>query len=151
MSFAQFAADARTQAAVLWSLSIIDNHQGRRTGGVIWHTTGSGKALTMVMLAKAPALHPTIPDPRIILVTDRVDLDDQLAKTFLACGKKVHRITSSGDLVAALRAGKFDIFTTVINKLNAAAGQGFRAGEVSRDAGGVNEFADVRGCAAAPA
>jgi type I restriction enzyme R subunit len=102
------------------------NHQGQRTGGVIWHTTGSGKSLTMVMLAKALALHPTIPDPRIILVTDRVDLDDQLSKTFLACGKKVHRATSSSDLVAALRAGKFDIFTTVINKLDAAAGQGFR-------------------------
>lgn len=53
-------------------------HEGRRTGGVIWHTTGSGKSLTMVMLAKALAIHPAITNPRVVLVTDRIDLDDQI-------------------------------------------------------------------------
>jgi type I restriction enzyme R subunit len=51
------------------------NAQGERTGGVIWHTTGTGKSLTMVMLAKALSLHPNIKNPRVILVTDRVNLD----------------------------------------------------------------------------
>jgi len=61
-------------------LVIID--EGKRKGGVIWHTQGSGKSLTMVMLAQAIALEKTIRNPKIILVTDRTDLDDQLTKTF---------------------------------------------------------------------
>lgn len=59
---------------------------GSRSGGVIWHTTVSGKSLTMVMLAKALALHPSFINPRVIIVTDRVDLDGQIAGTFKACG-----------------------------------------------------------------
>src|SRR5207302_756119 len=66
-------------------------HEGHREGGVIWHTTGSGKSITMVMLAKAIALHQGIKNPRIVLVTDREDLDKQLADTFAACGKVAAR------------------------------------------------------------
>ncbi|MCC6542515.1 MAG: type I restriction endonuclease subunit R, partial [Flavobacteriales bacterium] len=51
---------------------------GKRRGGVIWHTQGSGKSLTMVMLSKALALDKAIADPRVVLVTDRVDLDRQI-------------------------------------------------------------------------
>ena len=54
---------------------------GRRKGGVVWHTQGSGKSLTMVMLAKAIARENLL-DYKLILVTDRVDLDDQIYKTF---------------------------------------------------------------------
>ena len=57
-----------------------------RPGGVVWHTQGSGKSLTMVMLAKSLALHPAILSPKIILVTDRIDLEDQICGTFRACG-----------------------------------------------------------------
>ncbi|GHO49176.1 type I restriction endonuclease subunit R [Ktedonospora formicarum] len=102
------------------------NVQGKRTGGVIWHTTGSGKSLTMVMLAKALALHPTITKPRIILVTDRIDLDDQIWNTFVACGKKVHKAQSGADLVEKVKEGKFDIITTIINKFEAADNKKFK-------------------------
>lgn len=102
------------------------NIQGERTGGVIWHTTGSGKSLTMVMLAKALALHPGIRNPRVILVTDRIDLDDQIWKTFLACGKKVHKAVSGADLVQTVKSGTFDIITTVINKFEAAVDKNFK-------------------------
>ena len=97
------------------------NHQGERTGGVIWHTTGSGKSLMMVMLAKALALHPNIQNPRIVLVTDRIDLDDQIWKTFNACGKKAEKAQSGRHLVELVQSGKVDIITTVINKFEAAA------------------------------
>jgi len=60
---------------------------GKRNGGVIWHTQGSGKSLTMVMLAQAIALEPTIRNPKIVLVTDRVDLDTQITATFKKCGR----------------------------------------------------------------
>lgn len=59
--------------------------KGNHEGGVIWHTQGSGKSLTMVMLAQLIASHPRIKNPKIILVTDRIDLDDQITETFQKC------------------------------------------------------------------
>ena len=59
--------------------------KGNHEGGVIWHTQGSGKSLTMVMLAQLIASHPKIKNPKIILVTDRIDLDDQITETFKKC------------------------------------------------------------------
>ncbi|MFN3830531.1 MAG: DEAD/DEAH box helicase family protein, partial [Tepidimonas ignava] len=55
---------------------------GARKGGVIWHTQGSGKSLTMVMLGRSLALERSIENPRIIIVTDRDDLDKQIKDTF---------------------------------------------------------------------
>jgi len=97
------------------------NAQGARTGGVIWHTTGSGKSLTMVMLAKALALHPKVNNPRVVIVTDRIDLDDQIWRTFTACGKPVARASSGADLVDLVRSPKAEIITTVIDKFETAA------------------------------
>ena len=101
-------------------------HLGRdgvRPGGVIWHTTGSGKSLTMVMLAKALALHPNIPNPRIVIVTDRIDLDAQIWGTFRACGKTVDRARSGRHLARMIEAGNVDIITTLIDKFPTVAGR----------------------------
>ncbi len=100
--------------------------QGTRAGGVIWHTTGSGKSLTMVMLAKAITLHPNIANPRVVLVTDRIDLDDQIWKTFRACGKKAEKATSGKNLIELVRSDKVDIITTVIDKFETAAKEGIK-------------------------
>lgn len=89
---------------------------GTRSGGVIWHTTGSGKSLTMVMLAKALTLHPNIQNPRVILVTDRINLDKQIWNTFHDCGKTVSRAKNGKDLIKLIRENKTDLITTVINK-----------------------------------
>ena len=97
------------------------NVQGERTGGVIWHTTGSGKSITMVLLAKALALHPNITNPRVIIVTDRIDLDDQIWRTFNACGKKTVKAGSGAELVQLVQANQADIITTVINKFETVA------------------------------
>ena len=70
-----------------------------RMGGVIWHTQGSGKSLTMVMLARNLALDPGVLNPRIVLVTDRDDLDKQLGNTFAACGLEANRATSGRNLL----------------------------------------------------
>lgn len=91
----------------------------KREGGVIWHTTGSGKSITMVLLAKAISLAESIIDPKIILVTDRVDLDDQIYKTFKACGKEVKRATSGENLFNLIEENKATIITTIINKFEA--------------------------------
>lgn len=98
--------------------------KGKRQGGVIWHTQGSGKSLTMVMLAKSLALEPSITNPKIILVTDRVDLDDQIYKTFRSCGKEVRQAKSGYDLKKIIQSGKSSIITTVIDKFDSAQKQG---------------------------
>jgi type I restriction enzyme R subunit len=93
----------------------------QRPGGVIWHTTGSGKSLTMVMLAKALSLEPTIKNPKVVIVTDRIDLDRQIWKTFLACRKTVERANSGSHLVQLVSQRKADIITTIIDKFESAA------------------------------
>lgn len=99
-------------------------HSGQRPGGVVWHTQGSGKSLTMVMLAKAIAMEPAIQDPRIMLVTDRVDLDDQLYGTFRACAAEVVKARSGKHLEELLREPKARIITTLMQKFEAVAKRG---------------------------
>ena len=55
-------------------------------GGIVWHTQGSGKSLTMLWLALKLRRDPHHDNPTIVIVTDRVDLDEQITKTFIACG-----------------------------------------------------------------
>ena len=96
------------------------NKEGNRQGGVIWHTTGSGKSLTMVMLSKALALDVSIESPRIIIVTDRISLDKQIFKTFVNCGKHVKKAKSGNDLVELLQDKGNEIITTIIDKFEIA-------------------------------
>lgn len=108
--------------AVRWTLERISKVQpdGKRQGGVIWHTQGSGKSLTMVMLAQLIAMHPQIKNPKIILVTDRVDLDDQITDTFKKCGKPVMNAATGEKLVELLETNSDAIITTIINKFQSA-------------------------------
>ncbi|UCH92210.1 MAG: type I restriction endonuclease subunit R [Candidatus Aminicenantes bacterium] len=93
---------------------------GKRQGGVIWHVQGSGKSLAMVMMAKGLAMEPDIPNPRIVLVTDRINLDDQICTTFKHCGMKPVMAKTGNHLIRLLESEKKTIITTVINKFNAA-------------------------------
>ena len=89
---------------------------GRRKGGLIWHTQGSGKSLTMVMLVKC--LIEMIQNPRVIVVTDRTDLDIQIRDTFKACNIKVgvQQATSSKDLIKRIKSKTTDVITTLVHK-----------------------------------
>ena len=93
---------------------------GVRKGGVIWHTQGSGKSLTMVMLGRALALDKAITNPRIIIVTDRDDLDKQIKGTFKSCDMEPVRANSGGHLLELVR-DKAPLVTTIINKFDSAA------------------------------
>lgn len=93
---------------------------GARRGGVVWHTQGSGKSLTMVMLAKALGLDGEINNRRVVLVTDRIDLDQQLATTFKACGVDVEQAKTGNHLLELVSRNKAAIVATVINKFEAA-------------------------------
>lgn len=104
-------------------VSHIDTSTGKRKGGVIWHTQGSGKSLTMVMLAQMLASNKNISNPKIILVTDRVDLDDQISDTFKKCQKAVKQATTGSNLTELLNENSDAIITTIINKFEAAVKQ----------------------------
>ncbi len=99
---------------------ILQLENGKRKGGVVWHTQGSGKSLTMVMLAQAIALEKRIRNPKIILVTDRIDLDDQITGTFRKCGMFVENATTGQRLVELMESKSDSVVTTVINKFEAA-------------------------------
>ncbi len=94
--------------------------QGKRRGGVIWHTQGSGKSLTMVMLAQAIAMDKNILNPKIILVTDRTDLDNQITETFRKCGIPVLNASTGSKLVEHLQSKSDSVITTIINKFETA-------------------------------
>ncbi|RBP30935.1 type I restriction enzyme R subunit [Oceanihabitans sediminis] len=96
------------------------NNNGQRTGGVVWHTQGSGKSLTMVMLAQAIAMEPSILNPKIILVTDRTDLDTQITGTFRKCGLDVDNAKTGSQLVELLHTESDAVVTTIINKFETA-------------------------------
>jgi type I restriction enzyme, R subunit len=93
---------------------------GSRQGGVVWHTQGSGKSLTMVMLATAIAeeIEPTAMK-KVVLVTDRIDLDEQIWKTFLHCGLEPVRATTGKHLAKLLEDPTVPVITTVIDKFEA--------------------------------
>ncbi|EEW5064641.1 type I restriction endonuclease subunit R, partial [Escherichia coli] len=100
---------------------------GGREGGVIWHTTRSGKSYTMVFLSKALILHDSLKQCRIVVVTDRVDLEGQLSGTFVSGGElagkddKAKAMATSGQKLAQqIGSGKERIIFTLIQKFNSA-------------------------------
>lgn len=109
--------------AIQATLERVTNVKGdsQRKGGVIWHTTGSGKSLTMVMLAKALVLHPAITNPKVIIITDRVDLDDQITGTFKACGKSVEQAKTGEHLIRLVNSNSSSVITSIIDKFQTAA------------------------------
>lgn len=72
----------------------------RREGGIIWHTQGSGKSLTMVWLTKW--LRENRKDARVLIITDRTELDEQIEKVFLGVNEHIYRTKSCADLIATL-------------------------------------------------
>lgn len=90
-----------------------------RKGGVIWHTQGSGKSLTMVMLGRCLALDKDVVNPRIIIVTDRDDLDKQIKGTFKSCELEPIRARSGAHLAELIEA-RAPLITTIINKFSTA-------------------------------
>ncbi|HAU26614.1 MAG TPA: DEAD/DEAH box helicase, partial [Alteromonas australica] len=102
------------------------DEKGAREGGVIWHTTGSGKSFTMVFLSKALIWLESLANCRVIVVTDRVDLEDQLSRTFSSGGvltdrdKKSAMATSGRRLAEQIGTGNERVIFSIINKFGSA-------------------------------
>ena len=86
----------------------------KREGGIIWHTQGSGKSLTMVWLAKWLREHQ--PDARVVLITDRTELDEQIEKVFKGVNEDIYRTSSGADLLATLNKSSPWLICSLIHK-----------------------------------
>ncbi|MBV9792124.1 MAG: HsdR family type I site-specific deoxyribonuclease [Chloroflexi bacterium] len=89
-------------------------HVKRREGGIIWHTQGSGKSLTMVWLAKWIREH--VSNARVLLITDRTELDEQIESVFKGVNEAIYRTKSGADLVRVLNTGDEWLVCSLIHK-----------------------------------
>ncbi|MGB3635730.1 MAG: HsdR family type I site-specific deoxyribonuclease, partial [Rubrobacteraceae bacterium] len=86
----------------------------RREGGIIWHTQGSGKSLTMVWLAKW--IRENITDSRVLVITDRTELDEQIERVFKGVDEDIYRTKSGEDLIARLDAADPPLICSLVHK-----------------------------------
>lgn len=86
----------------------------KREGGIIWHTQGSGKSLTMVWLAKWLREHQ--PDARVVLITDRTELDEQIEGVFNGVNEEIYRTKSGSDLIATLNKSEQWLICSLVHK-----------------------------------
>lgn len=100
----------------------------RREGGIIWHTQGSGKSLTMVWLAKW--IRENVKESRVLIITDRTELDEQIEKVFKGVSEEIHRTKSGADLIARLNATAPWLLCSLVHKFGGNE-DGEGAGEVA--------------------
>ena len=114
--------------ALLERITTFDD-SGARNGGVFWHTTGSGKSFTMVFLSKALVWLSELAQCRVVVVTDRVDLEKQLARNFVSGGAVLEReksdslATTGKRLAEQIGKGNERIIFSIINKFGTAINQ----------------------------
>ena len=97
------------------------NIRNENKGGVVWHTQGSGKSITMVFITKKIMADKNIKNPQIVVVTDRIDLDKQIHKTFNKIGLEAARASTGENLVHLIQDEKIRVITTVVNKFETVA------------------------------
>lgn len=92
----------------------------RREGGIIWHTQGSGKSLTMVWLAKW--IRENREGARVLIITDRTELDEQIEKVFKGVNEQIYRTTSGEDLIAKLNSTTESLLCSLVHKFGGKGG-----------------------------
>ncbi|MFW5783093.1 MAG: type I restriction endonuclease subunit R [Spirochaetota bacterium] len=119
----------------------------RREGGIIWHTQGSGKSLTMVWLAKWIREH--VEHARVLILTDRTELDEQIEQVFLGVQEKIYRTQSGTDLIKVLDDGVEWLMCALIHKFGVGEGvseaalQSFLDQVASGSAGGFSPKGEI--------
>ncbi len=93
-----------------------------KKGGIIWHTQGSGKSLTMVWLTKW--IIENINDSRVLIITDREELDDQIEKLFTAVDESIHRTKNGRDLISTLNSKEENLVCSLVHKFGRFAEEG---------------------------
>lgn len=92
----------------------------RREGGIIWHTQGSGKSLTMVWLAKW--IRENRKGARVLIITDRTELDEQIEKVFRGVHEHIYRTKSGADLIEKLNSGEESLLCSLVHKFGRQEG-----------------------------
>ena len=104
-----------------------DARPGDRRVGVVWHTQGSGKSLTMAFYAGRVVLHPAMENPTVVVITDRNDLDDQLYGTFARCHELLRQqpaqAQSRAELRELLHTGSGGVVFTTVHKFFPTEGE----------------------------
>jgi type I restriction enzyme R subunit len=95
---------------------LLNGTNKKERGGIIWHTQGSGKSLTMVFLIREMWLHPKLQSYKVILLTDRTQLDDQIKETAQGVGYTINDPNSISKVKAALRSNSSEIVSCMIHK-----------------------------------
>jgi type I restriction enzyme R subunit len=110
----------REEDGVYYSKKLRDGKQGDKRVGVVWHTQGSGKSLTMAFYAGRVILHPYMQNPTLVVITDRNDLDDQLFGTFADCHELLRQqpvqAQSRANLRELLKTGSGGVIFTTVQK-----------------------------------
>lgn len=101
----------------IYAIKAAAERMPRKESGVIWHSQGSGKSLTMVALASY--IQKNFSNPRVVVITDRKELDLQLAGTFVKGGNKPHHAKSCSDLLDTLNKGEDWLICSLIHKFGA--------------------------------
>jgi type I restriction enzyme R subunit len=109
-------------------------HVKHREGGIIWNTQGSGKSLTMVWLAKW--IRENVQEARVLIITDRTELDEQIEKVFFGVNEEIYRTKSGADLIAKLNATMPWLMCSLIHKFGGKEG----SEEVGDIAGYIEEI-----------
>ncbi|RLC34491.1 restriction endonuclease subunit R, partial [Candidatus Shapirobacteria bacterium] len=121
MRYQQYSAIKKIQKRI--GHLIPTKHGEKREGGILWQTQGSGKSLTMVMFVKALIEDPNISNPRVLIVTDRRDLDRQIRDTFMDAGlkKEVVQAKSGNHLIELIKNKDLRVITTLVHKFQSAS------------------------------
>lgn len=104
----------------------------KREGGIIWHTQGSGKSLTMVWLAKWIRESQIGTDARVLIITDRTELDAQIEKVFKGVNEQIYRTQSGSDLISTLNSSEEWLIGSLVHK--------FRGVDDSNDDADTDDF-----------
>ncbi|MBC8726799.1 type I restriction endonuclease subunit R [Paraburkholderia sp. UCT2] len=105
-----------------FGIKAAQEHVRKRQGGIIWHTQGSGKSILMVLLARW--ILENNPHARVVVITDRDELDKQIKRVFESSGEKIHRTSSGRDLMAQLSQPAPRLLCSLVHKFGAGKGLG---------------------------
>lgn len=104
-------------------------HIARREGGIIWHTQGSGKSLTMVWLAKW--IRENVKDARVLIITDRTELDEQIEKVFKGVDEEIERSKSGAHLLSSLNEPNPWLLCSLVHKFGRKGEQSDKGDELA--------------------
>ena len=105
-----------------FGIKAAQTHVKTRTGGILWHTQGSGKSLTMAWLTKW--IRENVRDSRVLIITDREELDDQIEKLFTGIDENIYRTKSGRDLISVLNHKTEMLVCSLVHKFGRKSDDG---------------------------